>query len=86
MARIPRSRALQTFIEKPNPFKSVLRPFLPEGLRKRLAPNLRNRNLAKPPPMPEGVREGLAEAYREDILRLQKLVGRDLSGWLSKEA
>lgn len=86
VARIPRSRALQTFIEKPNPFKSVLRPFLPKGLRKRLAPNLRNRNLVKPPPMPEGVREGLTEAYREDILKLQKLVGRDLSGWLSKEA
>jgi len=45
-----------------------------------------DRNLAKPPPMPEGVREGLTEAYREDILKLQKLVGRDLSGWLSKEA
>ena len=86
VARIPRSRALQAFIEKPNPFKSVLRPFLPKGLRKRIALNLRNRNLAKPPPMPEGVREGLTEAYREDILKLQKLVGRDLSGWLSKEA
>ena len=86
VARIPRSRALQTFIEKPNPFKNVLRPFLPQGLRKRIALNLRNRNLAKPPPMPEGVRERLTEAYREDILKLQKLVGRNLSGWLSKEA
>jgi hypothetical protein len=36
--------------------------------------------------MPEGVREVLTEAYREDMLKLQKLVGRDLSGWLSKEA
>ncbi len=86
VARIPRSRTLQTFIEEPNPFKSVLGLFLPKGLRKRIALNLRDRNLAEPPPMPEGVREGLTEAYREDILKLQKLVGRDLSGWLSKEA
>jgi hypothetical protein len=32
--------------------------------------------------MPEGVREELTEAYREDILKLQGLIGRDLSSWL----
>jgi hypothetical protein len=28
------------------------------------------------------VREELQEAYREDILKLQGLIGRDLSTWL----
>jgi hypothetical protein len=79
---IPRSRALQTFVEKPNPFKTVLKPFLPEGLRRRIRENLRQRNLSIPPPMPEDVRKKLTEAYREDILKLQDLIGRDLSGWL----
>jgi hypothetical protein len=78
----PKSRALQTFIQKPNPLKRAIRPFLPERMRRSVQVNLRNRNRAKPPPMPEGVREELAEAYREDILKLQDLIGRDLSSWL----
>ena len=77
----PKSRALQTFIQRPNPLKSFIKPFVPEKMRRRIRVNLRNRNLAKPP-MPEGVREQLTEAYREDILKLQGLLGRDLSSWL----
>ncbi len=79
----PKSRALQTFIQKPNPLKSVVKPLVPEGMRRRIRINLQNRNLAKPP-MSEGVREELTEAYREDILKLQDLIGRDLSSWLDQ--
>ena len=35
------------------------------------------------PPMPEDVRAALLEEYREDILKLQDLLRRDLSHWLS---
>jgi hypothetical protein len=45
--------------------------------------NLQNRNLSKAPPMPEETRMELIEAYREDVLKLQDLIGRDLSGWLA---
>ncbi len=86
VTRLPRSRALQTFIKKPHPLKATLRPFLPERLRRRMRVGLWERNLTGPPPMPEGVRRELSEAYREDVLKLQKLIGRDLSGWLSEEA
>jgi len=86
VARVPKSRALLAFIKKPNPLKAALKPFLPERLRLRIGVSLRNRNLTKPPPMPESVREELTEAYREDVLKLQELIGRDLSGWLGKEA
>ncbi len=79
---IPKSRALKTFVEKPNPLKTAIKPLFTEGLRRRIAENLRHRNLAIPPPMPEDVRKELPEAYREDILKLQDLIGRDLSGWL----
>ena len=58
----------------------------PERSRRRILADLRNRNLAEAPPIPERVREELTETYREDILKLQGLLGRDLSGWLSKEA
>jgi hypothetical protein len=42
---------------------------------------LKNRNLVKPPLIPE-VRQQLLEDYREDILKLQELIQRDLSHWL----
>jgi hypothetical protein len=56
-----------------------------ERPRQRILADLQNRNLTKAPPMPEGVREELTEAYREDVLKLQGLLGRDLSRWLGKE-
>lgn len=42
---------------------------------------LKNRNLVKPPLAPE-VRSALLADYREDILQLQDLIGRDLRHWL----
>jgi hypothetical protein len=32
--------------------------------------------------VPDGDREPLLDSYREDTLRLQDLIGRDLSPWL----
>ena len=79
---IPKSQALHAFIRQSHPIKSVFKPFVPEGLRLRLKTSLRNRNLRQPPPLSPEVRKELAEAYREDILRLQGLIRRDLSTWL----
>ncbi|MBA2713838.1 MAG: sulfotransferase [Rubrobacteraceae bacterium] len=80
---VPRSAALQTFLSKPNPAKDVLKLFLSEKLRQRIAVSLENRNIAgPPPPLDPGVRKELVDLYREDILNLEKLIGRDLSGWL----
>jgi hypothetical protein len=39
-------------------------------------------NLAPPPPLDPEIRARLTEDYREDILKLQDLIGRDLSHWL----
>jgi hypothetical protein len=86
VSRVSKSRALQTFTDKPNLLKSVVKPLLPEALRARAGTGLRNRNRAEVAPMPERAREELADAYREDIVKLQGLIGRDLSGWLREEA
>lgn len=43
---------------------------------------VKNRIFVKPPPFPPELREGLISAYKEDILKLQDLIGRDLSVWL----
>jgi sulfotransferase family protein len=66
-----------------------LRPRLPNALRWRLTPilntidNIRTRNLRPPPPIPADVRASLTADYRDDILRLQDLLGRDLSHWMA---
>jgi hypothetical protein len=39
-------------------------------------------NLAPSPPLDPELRARLTEEYREDILKLQDLIGRDLSHWL----
>jgi hypothetical protein len=83
---IPRSHALHTFVGKQNPLKSALKPLLPRGLRRRISANLHKGNLKEAPPMPQEVREELTEAYREDITKLEGLIGRDLSGWLGERA
>ena len=38
--------------------------------------------LNKPPPLDPGLRRQLTDEYREEILKLQDLIGRDLSRWL----
>lgn len=40
----------------------------------------------RPPPLPARSAERLVEVFREDVLRLQDLLGRDLSAWLRPPA
>lgn len=80
-----RLHALHLFLLRPHPVKSIFKPLLPRKMRRPLLEGLtnaiRNRNLAKPP-FPVEVRRQLTEVYREDILKLQELIQRDLSKWL----
>ncbi len=83
---IPRSRWLYAKLVAPNRLKTavktLLRPFLGPAARKRLWYALRERNLVRPPLDP-ALRARLVEIYRDDILALEKLLGRDLSRWLA---
>ncbi len=45
-------------------------------------PESARRIFVQPSPFPAEIREQLLDSYREDILRLQDLIGRDLSPWL----
>ena len=78
---IPRYKTLDAFLRTPNPFKSALKPFLPKKFRRYVNRYLQNHTLVKPP-FPKEARRQLVEAYREDVLKLQGLIGRDLSSWL----
>jgi hypothetical protein len=55
---------------------------IPEAVRERLLIRMKNVNLEKPP-LESAVRERLVAAYRDDVLRLQDLIDRDLSVWLT---
>jgi hypothetical protein len=79
---IPQNKALHILLTRQQRIKAVLKPRLPAKLL-RFASDLRDKNLAKPQLSPE-VRGQLIEMYREDILRLQDLIDRDLSRWLER--
>lgn len=78
---VPISRLLQRFLNSRNPVKRMVRPLLSEDMAHRIADKIRRRNLRKPDIDP-GLRARLIEDYREDILKLQDLLQKDLSAWL----
>lgn len=77
---IPKNRLLNSLLSRPTRLRSALRPVLPQYVR-RAALEVRNRNLVKRPLPPE-LREHLKGVFREDILKLQDLIDRDLSQWI----
>ena len=88
VAGIPKNKALHAFLVGQHPARRALRflkTYLPAGLRLRVAEQharLRSRNFVEPPQLAPEVRRHLVGVYREDILRLQDLLQRDLSAWL----
>jgi hypothetical protein len=80
---LPRNEGLYTWARKVSARHPVLVDrFFPAGLRR----YVKSRIVAKPPPFPAELRRQLIYSYREDILKLQELIGRDLSPWLTDGA
>ncbi len=78
---IPKNKVLHNFLTGENSIKAVLRPFLPANLRSKLINRYYEKGLDKPQ-LSQELRHQLIHIYREDILKLQDLIQRDLSGWL----
>jgi hypothetical protein len=93
---IPQSAKIHRLLTTRTPVKAVvariartvLFPFASPAERRRrfgrLARRLSERNLERVPMRPE-TRERLIAFYRDDVLRLQERLGRDLGHWLSAE-
>lgn len=79
---IPKSRLIHNLVDRGNPIRSALQTIVPKGVRKSVAQHIRKLNLAPKPPLELELRKNLSDYYRDDILRLQDLIGRDLSNWL----
>lgn len=78
---VPKNQLLGRLLLQPNLFKRTVKPLLPERLRYELSQRLNQRLLEKPP-LSEETRKRLLSGYKNDILTLQDLIGRDLSVWL----
>ncbi len=78
---IPRNRALHQLVNRNKKLRQNLKRVLPHWLTKRLAHGFNRRNLVRET-LPNSLYNALTEEYRDDILALEKLIDRDLSGWL----
>ncbi|WP_299489565.1 sulfotransferase [Acaryochloris sp. IP29b_bin.137] len=75
---IPRSRSLYKVLETRNALTKSIRSLVPPKIRQQI----RSFVLSKPP-ISTGTKQELIELYRSDILKLQDLIKRDLTEWLS---
>ena len=87
-AKIPKNQAINNLLQSNNPFRSLaantLKTVMPLEIRQKLRDRLINLNSQSKKAMPlnEEDRQRAIDLYREDILQLQDLLDRDLSGWL----
>ena len=63
--------------------KEILTPLLPKKVRSQLESKIKSNLLSKPEPMTPQTRQTLQKMYREDVLKLEQLIERDLQQWLS---
>ena len=81
----PKYKTLDGLLRRQSRIKHAAKIYLPARMRWRLSKafdDLKTRNLVEPPPLQTEVRRRLISVNREDILKLQDLIHRDLSGWL----
>lgn len=74
-----RNRSMGRLWAASEPLRRGLRPFLPKGLRDRAFRKVTADS--EPVPMSTATRRRLREVYADDVARLAKLTGRDLSHW-----
>lgn len=66
--------------------KRALTPFLSRSLLSAVKLVDDRFNLTVPPPMEPDTRMALTEGYRDEIVKLQDLIGRDLSDWFKAKS
>lgn len=80
---VPKNATLQRLLTRDNPLKSIVKLLLPRQFRKNLSSQIQRKNLSEKPVMKPETRAQLLDLYRDDVLKLQILINRDLSLWLS---
>ena len=80
---LPRSGALQRFLFRPSALKRLLRRALPDDLRLALRRRVFRLNRGARPTLTPAERAAFAVHFRDDVRRVERLTGRDLSAWLT---
>lgn len=75
---VPRNKVIDKILKTSNPVKEISKTLLSDKFRKLIA----NKLLLSKPNLSYNLRQELIEIYRENILKIQRLVQRDLSIWL----
>ena len=81
---LPRNKLLDRLLQ-PSTLTKTVQARLPDWVRRPIYAGvtaINQRNLVKPE-MPREVRQDLTALYKDDILKLQGLLGRDLGHWLA---
>jgi hypothetical protein len=78
----PKNNYLNLFFARKNGIKSILKSIIPNQLRQELSGKLRQYNRLKPSPLTPEIRQRFSQLCKEDILKLENLIDRDLSSWL----
>jgi hypothetical protein len=77
----PKSIVLARFLRNSSRIKRLVLSPIPESLKNEAKLKLRDLNVDVPPRMSAAIRRKLVDEFRGDIVRLEELVGRDLSEW-----
>lgn len=86
-AQVPKNQSINQLLQTKNPVRqmagSLLRKVMPEEKRQQLRSRLIAANSTGKEGLPLSAedRQCLEDYYRDDVRRLQDLMGRDLSGW-----
>lgn len=77
----PKHKIIDYALNQPSPLKSLVKTALPVSFRQQLRDKIHHANQQKRSVSPI-VRQQLIDFYRDDILKLQDFLDRDLSNWL----
>ena len=80
---VPKNKIIHYLVTRPSLLKDIFKPILPNIFRHNLKNQIKYQNLAKPAISLEA-KQYLTNLYREDILKCQDLINRDLSAWLGE--
>ncbi len=80
-----KSGTVKQLLTRPNPLRFLARTLLPESVRIKGRERIKRLSLRNAPPLDAEIWTHLLDKYREDILRLQDLIDRDLGHWLRPE-
>ncbi|MFQ5571826.1 MAG: sulfotransferase [Rhodothermales bacterium] len=79
---VPKSMWLQQTVMRPNWLKTMAQSMVPTRVRKKVSAAILRTLRTSKPVLDDEVRRKFAMIYRDDILKVQDLLGRDLSVWL----